>query len=169
MQGGTAEANSPEGELNYENGLVVRQVPMIRKLVYDANSSDFMIYKRKKVARPSKEQNARGDFDSLTRLEAVIEAQRERIAKQMTSESLMSEERMICDENRHHLIDEEASQAGHARSLEVSPNHEGKDQLLQIPQGEVSLENAPLSSAKPEEGSQSAMNNAFKGSEQPEN
>jgi hypothetical protein len=38
------------GELVVENGLVMRQVPLIRKLFYDANSSDFMAYKRRRTS-----------------------------------------------------------------------------------------------------------------------
>ena len=39
----------PGGELTVENGLIVRQVPNIRKLQFDANTEDFMVYKRKKT------------------------------------------------------------------------------------------------------------------------
>lgn len=40
----------PTGHLIVDNGLVMRQVPLIRKLQFDANSGDFMIYKRQKTA-----------------------------------------------------------------------------------------------------------------------
>ena len=39
-----------DGELQVENGLVMRQVPQIRKLVYDPHSTDFMVYKRRRVS-----------------------------------------------------------------------------------------------------------------------
>lgn len=42
-------ANDSDGQLVMENGLVMRQVPLIRKLQYDSNTGDYMIYKRKKV------------------------------------------------------------------------------------------------------------------------
>ena len=39
-----------EGVLTVENGLIMRQVPAIRKLMFDANSSDFLVYKRRRFA-----------------------------------------------------------------------------------------------------------------------
>jgi len=44
------ESQEEAGELVIENGLVMRQVPLIRKLLYDANSSDFMAYKRRRTS-----------------------------------------------------------------------------------------------------------------------
>ena len=40
---------SPDGELTVENGLIIRQVPNIRKLQFDSNTEDFLVYKRKKT------------------------------------------------------------------------------------------------------------------------
>ena len=37
------------GELTVENGLIIRQVPNIRKLQFDSNTEDFLVYKRKKT------------------------------------------------------------------------------------------------------------------------
>ena len=39
-----------DGELKVENGLVLRQVPNIKKLMYDAQSTDFMVYKRRRIS-----------------------------------------------------------------------------------------------------------------------
>ena len=44
------ETKEETGELVVENGLVMRQVPLIRKLFYDPNSSDFMAYKRRRTS-----------------------------------------------------------------------------------------------------------------------
>lgn len=40
----------------------MRQIPAIGKLVYDANSSDYMAYKRRRVAPITQEQQAAADF-----------------------------------------------------------------------------------------------------------
>ena len=45
----------PKGELHFEHGLVVRQVPYIRKLFFDENTTDYMSYKRAKTSCTSKE------------------------------------------------------------------------------------------------------------------
>ena len=37
-----------EGKLEFEHGLIVRQVPFVRKLFYDQNTTDYMSYKRHK-------------------------------------------------------------------------------------------------------------------------
>jgi len=39
-----------QGEILVENGLVMRQVPLIKKLMYDTHSMDIMVYKRRRTA-----------------------------------------------------------------------------------------------------------------------
>ena len=41
------------GELTVDNGLVMRQVPNIRKLQFEPDTEDFMVYKRKKTQNES--------------------------------------------------------------------------------------------------------------------
>ena len=43
------EDEEMEGTIQVSNGLVMRQVPVIRKLQYDPQSEDTLVYKRKKV------------------------------------------------------------------------------------------------------------------------
>ena len=58
-----------------ENGLVVRQVPQIRKLIYDAHSTDYMVYKR-----PRRSVNNTGDsgaaLDEATKRAALHDYQK---------------------------------------------------------------------------------------------
>ena len=56
------DEQSNRDQLIIENGLIMRQVPAIGKLVYDANSSDYMAYKRRRVDPITQEQQAAADF-----------------------------------------------------------------------------------------------------------
>ena len=40
----------------------MRQVPLIRKIVYEANSTDYLSYKRQKTEAKSSEQLAAEDY-----------------------------------------------------------------------------------------------------------
>lgn len=86
---GKAEA---DGELQVDNGLVMRQVPQIRKLVYDAHSTDFMVYKRRRVTGDSGQnaeqieaKRALHDYQAAQRFQKVLEMQKERLFKQNAS------------------------------------------------------------------------------------
>lgn len=69
------ETKEEAGELVVENGLVMRQVPLIRKLFYDPNSSDFMAYKRRRTSTTlTVEQQAAQDYATQLKLEKVLEA-----------------------------------------------------------------------------------------------
>ena len=70
--------NEAEGVLTVENGLIMRQVPAIRKLMFDANSSDFLVYKRRRFDPMSEEQHAARDYASTLGFQRVLAAQRER-------------------------------------------------------------------------------------------
>ena len=76
--GDDEKSEEAEGVLIVENGLIMRQVPAIRKLMFDANSSDFMAYKRRRVAQPTEEQRAAQDYASALGFQRVLAAQRER-------------------------------------------------------------------------------------------
>ena len=76
-RGGDGESEA-EGVLTVENGLIMRQVPAIRKLMFDANSSDFLAYKRRRVAPLTAEKQAAQDYASALSFQRVLAAQRER-------------------------------------------------------------------------------------------
>ena len=65
-----------DGELVMDNGLVIRQVPSIRKLQFDANTQDLLLYKRRKTQDQSvvEEQN----YKAQLRLQQVLEDARKK-------------------------------------------------------------------------------------------
>ena len=68
--------NKPDGQLVIDNGLVIRQVPSIRKLQFDANTQDLLLYKRRKTQDQSviEEQN----YKAQLRLQQVLEDARKK-------------------------------------------------------------------------------------------
>ena len=88
-------------ELILENGLVIRQVPILGKLQFDADTYDFMMYKRKRVSSWTEEQRAKTNYEAQQRFDLVRENQRQRVLAQLASESGNSEERMASDEHEH--------------------------------------------------------------------
>ena len=85
-----------EDQLEAENGLVIRQVPMLRKLMYDANSTDYMIYKRRKLSSMQKEEHfAAIDMRKKIQLDSILEQQRKKMQAQLTSESQVSEDQRM--------------------------------------------------------------------------
>ena len=58
---GSEADESEQGEVFYKNGLVIRQVPTLGKLQYEANTTDVMTYKRRRRAVQSEEERAKAD------------------------------------------------------------------------------------------------------------
>ena len=93
----TQANDSDQGEVFYKNGLVIRQVPTLGKLQYEANTEDIMTYKRRRHTRISDEERAKADLLAQQRWARVREAAWERAQAMLSSESQMSEERMVSD------------------------------------------------------------------------
>ena len=86
------------GELTLEHGLVVRQVPYIRKLFFDENTTDFMSYKRAKTSYTPKELQVRQvktDYLTSVKLAKVLGQQKEMAAKAQGSSTPESSERRL--------------------------------------------------------------------------
>jgi hypothetical protein len=66
-------AEEAAGSLDVQNGLIMRQVPVIRKLQYDASSGDYLIYKRKKTDAITVEEQTKKDYESSMVLRTLIE------------------------------------------------------------------------------------------------
>ena len=105
------------GELTVENGLVMRQVPNIRKLQFEPDTEDFMVYKRRKTQNES--VTVEENYKSQLKWQQVLEEARSKITRQQSSSNLSgignrsSNGSMRCDRAE----DEEGSQ----RVLSDSP------------------------------------------------
>lgn len=64
-------------ELTVNNGLVMRQVPHIKKLYFEPETSDFMVYRRK--TKLNLEQEFLTSYKAALRFKQVLEARRLKI------------------------------------------------------------------------------------------
>jgi len=76
---------------------------MLRKLYYDRNTTDWMVYKRRKVSPLSDAEQARADYAVQQKWQEVREAHLLKVVAQLTSESQGSEERIVSEENEQRL------------------------------------------------------------------
>ena len=61
----------------YSNGLVMRQVPHIKKLCFEPETSDFMVYRRK--TKLDLEEDFLKSYKTTLRFKQVLEARRLKI------------------------------------------------------------------------------------------
>lgn len=98
------------GDLLVENGLILRQVPIIGKLQYDPLSTDTLVYTRKTGAkRPSAAEFAKRDELMALKYREVLESKRKLLeASQQTS----SEFDLSSRNGIQSAVDNEANAAG---------------------------------------------------------
>ena len=68
------EGDYPCGDLVVENGLVMRQVPLLGKLQFDAHTHDYLTYKRRRVGPPSDERLVAADYAARLKWQHVRES-----------------------------------------------------------------------------------------------
>jgi hypothetical protein len=66
--------SAKEGELLFENGLIARQLPRIRKVQFEPNTTDVLVYKRK--SQLNVEDEFLQSYKTTLRFKQVLEAQR---------------------------------------------------------------------------------------------
>lgn len=96
-----ATADKKGGELIIENGLVMRQVPLIRKLQFDPFTADFMIYKRQKTEQSEADletERVAQTYATQIKLQQVLDDFRKKQETMLTSDEYVSEEQRMNSE-----------------------------------------------------------------------
>lgn len=89
-----------KNDVSFENGLIIRQVPHIKKMQFEPNTGDFMVYKRK--TELNLEEEFLQSYKATLRFKQVLEAKRMKLDHESPSSKGSTHRAKEEDDNKLH-------------------------------------------------------------------